>query len=258
MKMCERARSRVARLMAAATVVRLCGGIGIGAGAGARRRRRRRQRPRRRRSLRSRTRRRWTSSGRPRSRALSTCTTPTTSTRPRRRARIAVGGVAVFNCLYNFNVAHNSFTMSQAKLALENKPTTDSRGGFPNRSVGTVPRWRSSMRRSPEARPIYQNIEQAYISYLAPAGTGLQLDFGKFVTPIGQRSHRGKRQLELFEGTALLVGDSVLPCRRARDLQRQRQGLGDGFSAQRLEQRGGQQQGKDDRRAVDVSSRTRT
>jgi len=30
-----------------------------------------------------------------------------------------------------------------------------------------------------------QNVEQAYVSYLAPIGKGLQIDFGKFVTPAG-------------------------------------------------------------------------
>jgi Putative beta-barrel porin-2, OmpL-like. bbp2 len=30
-----------------------------------------------------------------------------------------------------------------------------------------------------------RNVEQAYVSYLAPVGKGLQIDFGKFVTPAG-------------------------------------------------------------------------
>ena len=30
-----------------------------------------------------------------------------------------------------------------------------------------------------------QNVEQAYVSFLAPIGKGLQIDFGKFVTPAG-------------------------------------------------------------------------
>jgi putative OmpL-like beta-barrel porin-2 len=97
------------------------------------------------------------------------------------------GGVAVFNCLYNFNVAHNSFTMSLAKLALEKKPTSDNRGGFRVDFVyGPATAIVHSLEPTGAATSgIYQNIEQAYLSYLAPAGTGLQLDFGKFVTPIG-------------------------------------------------------------------------
>ena len=38
----------------------------------------------------------------------------------------------------------------------------------------------------PGGTTIYQNIQQAYVSYLAPVGNGsLQVDFGKFVTPAG-------------------------------------------------------------------------
>ena len=29
------------------------------------------------------------------------------------------------------------------------------------------------------------NVQQAYVSYMAPAGTGLTIDLGKFVTPVG-------------------------------------------------------------------------
>src|SRR5258708_550654 len=36
-----------------------------------------------------------------------------------------VGGVAVSNCLYNFNVAHNSLSINLAEVALEKKPTSD-------------------------------------------------------------------------------------------------------------------------------------
>src|SRR4026207_184610 len=41
-----------------------------------------------------------------------------------------VGNVAIFNCLHYFDVAHNSFSLNLAELALEKKPTTESRGGF--------------------------------------------------------------------------------------------------------------------------------
>src|ERR1700674_758006 len=42
----------------------------------------------------------------------------------------AVGGVKIFNCLHNFDVAHNSFSLNLAEIALEKKPTDSSRGGF--------------------------------------------------------------------------------------------------------------------------------
>src|ERR1700681_3700959 len=40
------------------------------------------------------------------------------------------GGVQVFNCLRNFDVAHNSFSLTLVELAFEKKPTPDSRGGY--------------------------------------------------------------------------------------------------------------------------------
>ena len=98
------------------------------------------------------------------------------------------GGVAVFNCLRAFDVSHNAFSLALVELALEKKPTTDSRGGYridldygqtANIVAGFEPGGAPST-------TIYQNIQQAYVSYLAPAGKGsLQFDFGKFVTPIG-------------------------------------------------------------------------
>ena len=95
------------------------------------------------------------------------------------------GGVAVFNCLHNFDAAHNSFSLSLAELALEKKPTKDSRGGFRiDLDYGSTASMVAAF--EPGGTTIYQNIQQAYLSYLAPVGNGsLQVDFGKFVTPAG-------------------------------------------------------------------------
>jgi hypothetical protein len=95
-----------------------------------------------------------------------------------------VGGVAIFNCLHNFDVAHNSFSLNMAELALEKKPTTDSRGGFRiDLDYGSAA---AIVAGADPGGTIYQNIQQAYVSYLAPTKTGsLQFDFGKFVTPAG-------------------------------------------------------------------------
>ena len=41
-----------------------------------------------------------------------------------------VAGVAVYNCLHAFDVTHDSFSVSLVDLALQKKPTGDSRGGF--------------------------------------------------------------------------------------------------------------------------------
>ena len=96
-----------------------------------------------------------------------------------------VGGVAIFNCLHNFDVAHNSFSLNLAELALEKKPTTDSRGGFRiDLDYGSAAAIVAGF--EPGGTTLYQNIQQAYLSYLAPTAKGsLQFDFGKFVTMMG-------------------------------------------------------------------------
>ena len=95
-----------------------------------------------------------------------------------------VGGVAVFNCLRNFDVAHNSFSLNLAEVAVERKPTAESRGGFRvDLDFGSATSIVHGF--EPGGTGIYQHIQQGYISYLAPVGKGLQLDFGKFVTQHG-------------------------------------------------------------------------
>ena len=101
------------------------------------------------------------------------------------KACATVGGVAVFNCLHNFDVAHNAFGLNLAELSLEKKPTTGSRGGY-RIDLDYGPAAAIVAGFDPGGVPVYQNIQQAYASYLAPAGKGtIQLDFGKFVTQHG-------------------------------------------------------------------------
>jgi hypothetical protein len=97
-----------------------------------------------------------------------------------------VGGVAVFNCAHAFDVAHNAFSLNLAELALEKKPTAESRGGFRlDLDYGSTAAIVAGFEPG-GSTGIYQNVQQAYVSYLAPAGKGsLQFDFGKFVTPAG-------------------------------------------------------------------------
>ena len=101
------------------------------------------------------------------------------------KACATVGGVAVFNCLHNFDVAHNAFSLNLAELSFEKKPATDSRGGYRiDLNYGSAAAIVAGSDPSPTS--INQNIQQAYVSYLAPAGKGtIQLDFGKFVTQHG-------------------------------------------------------------------------
>jgi hypothetical protein len=101
------------------------------------------------------------------------------------QACATVANVTVSNCLYNFNVAHNSLSLNLAEVALEKKPSSDSRVGF-RVDLDYGPTATMVHAFEPGGTNTYQNIEQAYVSFLAPAGKGLQLDFGKFVTWSGQ------------------------------------------------------------------------
>jgi putative OmpL-like beta-barrel porin-2 len=93
--------------------------------------------------------------------------------------------VAQFNCLHNFDFTHNSFSLNLAELAIEKKPAADSRAGFRvDFDYGPTAAWVAAF--DPGTSTIFQHIQQAYVSYLAPTSKGsLQFDFGKFVTPIG-------------------------------------------------------------------------
>ena len=90
---------------------------------------------------------------------------------------------AISNCLYNFNVAHNSLSLNLAEVALEKKPAADSRAGF-RVDLDYGPTATLVHAAEPGGTTTYQNIQQAYVSVLA--GKALQLDFGKFVTWSGQ------------------------------------------------------------------------
>jgi len=83
-----------------------------------------------------------------------------------------------------FDVQNNSFSLNLAELSLEKKPTDDSRGGF-RLDLDYGPTQDIVNATEPSQLNIFRNIGQAYLSYQAPVGKGLQIDFGKFVTPLG-------------------------------------------------------------------------
>ena len=86
--------------------------------------------------------------------------------------------------LRNFDFEHNQFSLALAEIALSKPPTADDRVGFRlDLDYGPVAAWVASA--DPGGPEVFQNIQQAYISYLAPAGTGLTFDVGKFVTQHG-------------------------------------------------------------------------
>src|SRR5256884_841332 len=83
-----------------------------------------------------------------------------------------------------FDVNHNSFSLNLAEISLEKKPTSDSRGGF-RFDLDYGPTQDIVNATEPSEPHVFRNIGQAYLSYQADVGKGLQIDFGKFVTPLG-------------------------------------------------------------------------
>jgi Putative beta-barrel porin-2, OmpL-like. bbp2 len=95
-----------------------------------------------------------------------------------------VNGVAVFNCLHAFDVAHNSFSLNLAAIGVEKAPTEDSRGGFLI-DLGYGSGVALADGSAPSRPDRLENVQQAYVSYLLAGARRLQVDFGKFVTPAG-------------------------------------------------------------------------
>jgi len=84
----------------------------------------------------------------------------------------------------NFDTRHNQFRVSMAQIWLAKAPTADSRAGYKVKmSVGPATTMVQSY--EPGTSPVLENIEEGFISYLAPVGKGLQVDVGKFVTQHG-------------------------------------------------------------------------
>jgi hypothetical protein len=93
--------------------------------------------------------------------------------------------------LRSYDTQHDSFTLSLAELSLEKKPTVESRGGYrldlDYGSTATIVH-----ASEPGGTTTFQNVGQAYLSFLAPAGQGLQFDIGEFYTPIGNEVVKAK------------------------------------------------------------------
>lgn len=86
--------------------------------------------------------------------------------------------------LRNFDSQHNQFGFALAEVALTKLPTADERVGFRlDLDYGPVTDTVHSF--EPGSPDIFRNLQQGYLSYLAPVGTGLQIDVGKFVTQHG-------------------------------------------------------------------------
>jgi hypothetical protein len=86
--------------------------------------------------------------------------------------------------LRNFDVNHNSFSLNYAEVALTKAVSETSRGGFRvDFGAGDTANLVNAF--EPAGTDYLKYVQQAYVSYLVPVGSGLTVDFGKFVTPAG-------------------------------------------------------------------------
>jgi hypothetical protein len=87
------------------------------------------------------------------------------------------------NLLRNFDEKDNQFSFSYFELAFEQVPTAQRRVGFrADLGFGPTASWVNST--DPDDGAL-KYLQQGYVSVLAPVGKGLQIDAGKFNTPIG-------------------------------------------------------------------------
>ena len=85
--------------------------------------------------------------------------------------------------LRNFDSQHNQFSFALAELAFIKPATSDDRVGFRlDLDYGPVADAVNAFEPGGDA---FRNIQQGYISYMAPVGSGLTVDIGKFVTQHG-------------------------------------------------------------------------
>jgi Putative beta-barrel porin-2, OmpL-like. bbp2 len=105
-----------------------------------------------------------------------------------------------------FDVRHNAFSLQLAKLTLERKNSKESPLGFrADLGLGdTVDRFVSASDSS--RNDATKHVLQAYASYVAPLGSGLTLDFGKFYTPIGAEVVETKDNFNYSRGLLFLYG----------------------------------------------------
>jgi putative OmpL-like beta-barrel porin-2 len=89
----------------------------------------------------------------------------------------------------NFDTRHNALRFSMAQVWAAKAPVADSRIGFNVKlNAGHAADMIHAVEPStlaPFDRSGAAAVQQAYVSYLAPVGTGLQIDAGKFVTQHG-------------------------------------------------------------------------
>ncbi|MGA8938836.1 MAG: outer membrane beta-barrel protein [Acidobacteriaceae bacterium] len=102
------------------------------------------------------------------------------------------------NQLRAYDVSSNSFSINQANFIVEHLPAASADERFGGRIDLQFGQATETLQGSSanELRPqVWRNLFQAYGSYLAPVGTGLQFDFGKWASALGVEGNYTKDQI---------------------------------------------------------------
>jgi hypothetical protein len=100
------------------------------------------------------------------------------------------------NLLRAYDVTSNSFNLNQVNIVVEHLPTTENRfGGRVDLQFGQATETLQGSSANEQRPQVWRNLFQAYGSYLAPIGSGLQLDFGKFSSSLGNEGNYSKDQI---------------------------------------------------------------
>jgi hypothetical protein len=100
------------------------------------------------------------------------------------------------NLLRAYDVTSNSFNINQASIMVEHLPTPQQRfGGRLDLQFGQATETLQGSSANEQRPQIWRNLFQAYGSYLAPVGSGLQIDFGKWASSLGNEGNYTKDQI---------------------------------------------------------------
>jgi hypothetical protein len=103
------------------------------------------------------------------------------------------------NLLRAYDVLSNEFSLNQASLILEHAPDVSAGRRWGGRLDLQFGQATDTLQGNPsnEPRPeIYRNIFQAYGTYVAPVGKGLNIDFGKWGSSLGIEGNYTKDQID--------------------------------------------------------------
>lgn len=101
------------------------------------------------------------------------------------------------NLLRPYDVSSNSFSLNQAAIVIEHAPNVEEGRRFGVRVDLQYGQATETLQGSAanELRPqVYRNLFQAYGTYVAPVGSGLTIDFGKWASSLGLEGNYTKDQ----------------------------------------------------------------